>query len=307
MANIPLSSVYTFAGGFVQDRNTIRALAQSDDLNAKRVPNSTLLKFLLDDGAKFSFHLLWTATELVVQTTPQSAVVAAGPDGRVNVGTARGDSQEQIGRAGEGPGLHGVIRDVKCLGSDIVAVGMGRQAYRRDVSGSWSAFHQGILQTPDLRVVRGFNAVHGLSGAELVAVGWYGEIYRWTASGGWGVEDSGTNLILNDVHVTPDGTAYACGQKGLLLRNSHGAWQQVAKDCTDDEIRSLQWFDGRLYMSTDEALLAMDSRDRVTQVKVSANTESTFDTLHAADGVLLSVGPKDICWTTDAKRWNRLD
>jgi hypothetical protein len=307
MANIPLSSVYTFAGGFVQNRTTIRVLGQSDELNAKQIPNSTLLKFIPEDGTKFSFHLLWTATKIVVSAVPQLALIAAGPDGRVNVGNAMGDRLEQIGSANEGPGIHGDIRDLRGLGSDIVAVGMGRQAYRRNELGAWVAFHESVLQVPDLTQVRGFNAAHGTSANELVAVGWYGEIYRWSIKSGWMQEDSGTNLILNDVHMTTDGTTFACGQKGLLLMNANGTWRQVTNDAVEDEIRSLQWFDGKLYLATNDAFLVMDSRGRITPVKISASADVTFDSLHASDGVLLSVGPKDVYWTTDAKRWNRLD
>jgi hypothetical protein len=305
MATLPLSAVYTFVAGIVHDRNTIRVLAQADALNAHGNLNTTFLKFLVAEDKKVSFHVLFTLVKLIAIQTPESTVIAVGPDGRVNVGTAKGEYQEQIGTPKEGPSVHGLIRDLRLIGSDVIAVGMGRQAYRRGAPCKWTPFHKGILQDISLTEVRGFNAVHGLSEREFVAVGWYGEIYRWNEKS-WVREESNTNVILNDVHVTPNGRTYVGGQKGLILQNSGAGWELGPHDFTDDEIRSLQWFGDKLYIATDDALFAMDSRGRVNEVKVSGDA-STFDSLHAGDGVLLSVGAKDICWTNDAKHWHRLD
>ncbi len=305
MATLPLSAVYTFVTGIVHDRNTIRVLAQADALNAHGNLNTTFLKFLVAEDKKFSFHVLFTLVKLIAIQIPESSVIAVGPDGSVNVGTAKGESLEQIGTPKEGPSVHGLIRDLRLIGSDVIAVGMGRQAYRRAAPGKWTPFHKGILQDISLTEVRGFNAVHGLSEKELVAVGWYGEIYRWNGKS-WAGEESNTNLILNDVHVAPNGNTYVGGQKGLLLQNSGTSWEMASPDFTDDEIRSLQWFNDELYIATDDALFALDSRGRVKEVKVSRDA-CTFDSLHAADGVLLSVGTKDIYWTNDARHWHRLD
>jgi hypothetical protein len=306
MADVTLSSVYSFADGFVQSGTVLRVLAQSDELNSKSVPNSTLLKFLPTTQEKFSFHLDWTAMKLVAMQTPSVLVLAAASDGRVSVSTTAGVTLEKIGTSGEGPSVNGLIRDLRTIGAGIFAAGMGRQVYQRVSAGTWVAIHGRMLQPASLTEVRGFNAIHGLNESELLAGGWFGEIYRRKGKS-WREEDSGTNVILNDVHITPEGTSFACGQMGTLLYNSGRGWQKVDHDGTEDEIHSLQWFDGKLYLATDEALFTVDSGGKLKRVKVSASGGSTFQALHANDGVLLSVGIKDIWWTRDARKWHRLD
>lgn len=305
MAPVALSSVYSFVAGFVQTRDILRVLAQSDELNADQVPNTTLLKVLPSQGQKLSFHLLWTATKVVVTGNQPAELIVAGPDGKVDVGTPGGDFQEKIGSPTEGPSVNGLIRDLRLIGDAVFAAGMGRQVYQRVARASWVPLHGGVLQAADLREVRGFNAIHGRDPSELVAVGWHGEIYRRRGAA-WHIEDSGTNAILNDVHVIPNGTAFAGGQGGILIRNSGPGWQILDQGEIEDEIRTLQWFGDRLFIATDDQLFAMDSRDRLSVVKVTPSG-STFDSLHAQDGVLLSVGPKDIWWTKDAKKWQRIE
>jgi hypothetical protein len=290
----------------VQNRDVLRVLAQSDQLNSSNNANTTLLKFLPKQDQIFSFHLQWTATKIVAADQPVVQVIAVGPDGRANVGTPAGDTTEQIGTKQEGPGVHGLISDLRLIGKTIFAAGMRRQVYERTSPSTWQPVHGTILQRPSLTEVRGFNALHGLTESEIAAAGWYGEIYRRRRNT-WSSEDSGTNLILNDIHITPDGTTYACGQKGTLLRNSGSGWEPIDHGATDDEIHSLQWFADRLFLATDEQLFSMDRRGSIKAVNVTTAASSTFGSLHAADGVLLSVGTKDIWWTADAKKWHRLD
>jgi hypothetical protein len=306
MGPLPLSSVYSFVGCFVQSSDVLRVLAQSDELNEHKNPNTTLLKFLPAQNQKFSFHLRWTATKILTVERPKSEVLAAGPDGRVCIRTASGDAQEQIGTPNEGPSVNGLIRDMRVIGATVFAAGMGRQVYERMSGGRWNPIHGSILQPLSLKEVRGFNAIHGLDESEIVAAGWYGEIYRRRVNL-WSAEDSGTNIIINDVHIVPGGTTFACGQKGTLLRDSGSGWQMIDHQVTDDEIRSLQWFRDKLYAATDEDLFAMDSHGKFKRVKVTQTGQSSFDSLHANDGVLMSVGPKDIWWTRDANKWHRLD
>lgn len=302
---VPLSSLFSFVAGWVQSRDVLRVLAQSDELNSKNNANTTLLKFLPAQNQKFSFHLQWTATKIVAVEQPAVQVIAVAPHGQVNVGTAAGDTTEQIGTQKEGPSVHGLIRDLRLIGKTVFAAGMGRQVYERASAGTWVPVHGSILQPLSLTEVRGFNALHGLAEAEIAAAGWYGEIYRRRGNV-WSREDSGTNVILNDIHIAPDGTTYACGQKGTLLRNTGSGWELIDHQATDREIRSLQWFADQLFLATDQQLFSMDRAGNIKAVKVTSQS-STFYALHAADGVLLSVGLKDVWWTTDVKKWHRLD
>jgi hypothetical protein len=305
VAKVSLSSLYSFVSCWVQSRDVLRVLAQSDQLNSTNNANTTLLKFLPKQNQEFSYHLQWTATKIVAVEQPAVQVIAAGPYGQVNVGTAAGDTTEQIGTKQVGPSTHGLMSDLRLIGRTVFAAGMRRQVYERTSAGTWVPVHGTMLHQPSTKEVRGFNALHGLTESEIAAAGWYGEIYRRRGTT-WSREDSGTNVILNDIHIAPNGTTYACGQKGTLLQNSGSGWELIEQEEMEDEIRSLQWFGDRLYLSTDEQLFSMDRKGSIKAVKVTT-AEATFNALHAADGVLLSVGNKDIWWTTDAKKWHRID
>ena len=303
MAVPDLSSVYTFAEGCVHSADVLRVLVQVDELNAKKVPNTMLLRYEPATRDKEGFDLDWTAIKIVSRADPSLLVLAVGPEGQVCVATAAGMSTEQIGTSNEGPPADGLIRDMRIIGSGVFAAGMGRQVYQRVSAGRWKPIHGRILQPQSLTEVRGFNALHGLDESEFLAVGWYGEIYRRKGKT-WREEDSGTNVILNDVHVAPDGTAYAAGQMGVLLRNAGKGWRIIDHGGTKEQIYGLQWFADRLFLATEDELFSLE-KDKLKRIKFQR--ESTFQSLDANDGVLLSVGAKDIWWTRDARKWNRVD
>jgi hypothetical protein len=276
---------------------------QVDELNSRNVLNTMLLKYSPGTREKTGFDLDWTAVKLVALERPSLLVLAVGPDGRVCVGTSASTTIEQIGTSKEGPPADGLIRDMRIIGAEIFAAGMGRQVYQRVSTGRWKPIHGRILQPASLTEVRGFNAIHGLDESEFLAVGWYGEIYRRTGKT-WREEDSGTNVILNDVHVAPNGTAYTAGQMGVLLKNAGKGWRIIDHGATKEQIYGLHWFDDRLFVATGDELFSLE-KDKLKRIKFPR--ESTFQSLHANDGVLLSVGAKDIWWTKDARKWNRVD
>jgi hypothetical protein len=65
----------------------------------------------------------------------------------------------------------------------------------------------------------------------------------------------------------------------------------------------MAWFDGHLYVSSQEAVYRLTD-DGLQVVKVKG--VKTFGYLSAADGVLWSFGIKDVAWTMD-RRWPEVD
>ena len=61
---------FTFATGVVQSADVLRAVAQSDALNGKGAPNTTLMKWVLSEGKRYDFHLDWYVNKVDVRTTP---------------------------------------------------------------------------------------------------------------------------------------------------------------------------------------------------------------------------------------------
>lgn len=306
MAKQRASNFFSFVSGFVQDRNTLRVIAQADELSNAGRPNSTLMKWVRHDQKWYDFHINWFVTRMWVLQQPELQVFAAGPNGRVNIGTLQGDYQEEIDPSENGPRLHGDIRDLRFIGDHIYAAGMGRQIYRRESRNQWIHKDIGILQPISTTDVKGFNSIDGLNEDDILAVGFGGEIWH-LLKGKWHKIESPTNVILNKVRVIRKDTAFACGQKGTLLRGIGGKWGVLDHRSTEDQIWDMEWFDNTLFLATDESLFRLMPDDTLDQVDMKLGEEVTCGFLHANDGVLLSVGRKHICWTKDGIKWIPID
>jgi hypothetical protein len=237
---------------------------------------------------------------------PDLQVFAAGPDGRVNIGTLQGDRLEQIDPSGNGPGLHGHIRDLRFIGNHMYAAGMGRQVYKREGKDQWVRLDAGVLQTPGTTDVKGFNSIDGLGEDDMFAAGFGGEIWHFN-KGKWQQDASPVDVILNKVRVIRKDLAFAGGQMGTLLRRNDDRWEVVDHHSTTNEIWDIEWFNDTLYLATDKKLFRLLPNDTLELVDMKLGKDVTCGALHANDGVLLSVGRKHVCYTEDGKKWIRID
>jgi hypothetical protein len=73
---------------------------------------------------------------------------------------------------------------------------------------------------------------------------------------------------------------------------------------TKEEIWDLQWFGGKLYLSTTRMLYTLEG-DRLKRVDTGKEIPATCYHLDAADGILWSIGAKDIL-QFDGKTWTRI-
>lgn len=296
------SEVFSFVSGFVQSQNIIRIIAQIDQLNDLDRPNSVMLKWELDISKRSDFHLDWYATQSIVILEPVLEMIAVGPDGKVIVGTATGQSEEKIGTKDRDSANFGDIRNINFIGKHIYAVGMRRQVYRREGKDRWKILDKGVFQAKIENGISGFNAIDGANENSIYAVGFNGEIWRFDGKN-WHEIESPTNVILNSVRAVNDTRIYACGQMGTLLKGSGEAWIAIDQSETDDQFWGLEWFKDDLYIATSKQLFILRDDNTLEKVDMGLNYQPTCGSLHANDGVLLSVGRKHVCWTKDGKKW----
>lgn len=203
-----------------------------------------------------------------------------------------------------GPQSEGFIRDLKIIGQHAYATGMGRQVYRRLGPGNWQRFVSGIADTSnDYLQVTGFNAIDGVSEEDIYAVGFDGEIWR-CVRGQWHQITSPTNLILECVKAIKPDLVYAAGQAGILLRGCEDIWEFIDQTQTTQDFWGLEWFSGRLYLSTEEGLFRLNERDELEAVQMNLPEPRTYSQLDASNGALWSFGPKHLSWTVDGQTWN---
>ena len=296
---------YSFISGFVEDKNTARAIAQIDELKEAGATDSELLKWTGADGKWYSFDLEWHATRVCVLQKPELTVIAVGPAGIVVEGSSAGVQEGNIDDSEDGPMRRGDIRDLRVIGKWVYAAGMSRQVYRRERPNQWSRVDSGVVQHRGALDVAGFNSLDGSSEKDIYAVGFAGEIWRF-ANNQWKQLDSPTNMVLHRVRVVSKNLVFACGQEGTLLRGQGDTWRHIDHDATTEDLWGLEWFKDRLFVACDDGLFRLNDDDTLEKVDTGLGDEWTFRHLHCNDGVMFSFGPKHICWTNNAKQWNNV-
>jgi len=294
---------YSFGPCYVQNRATMRVIAQIDELVDAGETASRVMKWV--SGSWSQFSLEWSAVR-VCQVAAPPQFFALGPDGEILVGSPNGAPQEEtLDETIEGPQGRGPLRDLRLIGDHPYAVGMSRQVYRREGAGIWRHRDEGTVLPLGSKIVAGFNSIDGLSEDDFYAVGFGGEIWR-CLKGRWRQIESPTNVVLHRVRVVPDDLAYACGQEGVLLRGRGDEWEQIDHGATEDNLWDLEWYGDRLYLAHDDGLFTLKGANSLEAVKFGIRGTITCRHLHANDGVLLSSGPKNVVWTSDGKKWEEI-
>lgn len=256
-----------------------------------------------DDGdwcSEDEMNVEWNTVGVAVAAKPLEQGIILGPGGQIMCNGSGDFHIESVGDDVADRG--GVLRGIRTIGERVYAVGMGRQVYRRDQKGKWSAIDKGLAPT-DGGVV-GFEAIDGFDEKTITAVGWEGEIWRYTGRS-WKQLKSPTELILTDVCCAGDGTAYACGQMGTVLRGKDDKWEAIEHGAITDNIWGLCWFNDKLYLSTMDAVYTLEG-DKLELVDFGEDVPDTCYHLSAADGVMWSIGGSDIM-AFDGKAWARID
>jgi hypothetical protein len=249
-----------------------------------------------DSAGKWTwFKLPWIATRMCLTGEKYGTLAITGPAGFIYQVRGNEAREEAIDILGGGPDVLGPLRDMRSIGSRIYVVGMSRQVYKREDSGLWIRCDDGVVQSNPTLDTAGLNAIDGLNDDELVAVGYGGEIWR-RVRGRWDPIQSPTNVVLNQVRVTENGVAYACGQKGVLLRGSGANWEVIEHGVTQSELWDIAWFSGKVYVSCDTALYVLENKT-LRKVELGLGDGRSHRYLDTGFGALWSFGVNHVAWT----------
>lgn len=276
-----------------------------DDSAEQKIPHSYVIEY--DAGVWRSepkMNVDWDTVSVTLSKYPLEQGVIMGEGGQVMCNGSGDFHIEQIGIADNSPEHYGPMRGIRLIGDQVYAVGMNRQAYRRDKKGAWTNIDNDIKTPPESDDVTGFEAVDGFNEKEIYAVGWDGEIWQFNGRK-WSQKDSPTNFVLVDVCCAGDGNVYACGRLGTLLRGRGDRWEVIKHESIDDDIWSLAWYKDRLYLSTMDAVYVLED-DRLLFMNMGKDQPETCFHLSTADGVLWSIGARDIM-SFDGSTWTRID
>jgi hypothetical protein len=293
---------FSYVGGVIRNRHTVYLAMVADEASERKIAQSLFTLWhkgqWLDAG-----DVRWRASGMAVARTPLEQMIAIGEWGDVSCVGSGDVHLEHVAASAQKPvSDRGPLRGARRIGSAIYVVGMDRQAYRRTDANRWAEF--GPKTQSQATDPTGFEAVDGFNEQEIYAVGWDGDIWKFSGQT-WEQIPSPTNLVLVDVCCAGNGSVYACGRKGFLIRGRGQTWDAVDTQGLDEDIWSLAWFNERLYCSTLYGVYTLESNG-VREVDMGADQPKTCHRLSAEDGVLWSIGAKDVM-AFDGTSWSRID
>jgi hypothetical protein len=294
---------YRFRLGAVRYSDLCYLAAADPDATSAALPHTVFFSY--DRGTwGVAPPSSWNAISMCVVRQPTERMIAIGEHGNVRVIGGGEDSEHTIADTPDGPRRVGPLREVRAIAQEAYACGMGRQVYRRSEAGPWVRIDQDIGTAAAADAVFGFESIHGFDAGDLYAVGWHGEIWHFDGTT-WHRVDSPTSLLLTRVLCAPDGWAYACGARGVLLRGRGDTWTILSSAAPTADLHDLEWWGDHLIASSTRALYRWTGSN-LEVLSTGDLVAATCHQLDAADGILWSVGETDIL-QLDAERWTRIE
>lgn len=291
---------HTYTDVFVFNKEKVFVAAISDELEDRGEDHALIFRW---HQQKWVHWPITTAVgSLCVVDKPETMVFAMGIDGIVHVIKAPPNAIEVVDDSDNGPSKLVHLKCIRLIGNHVYVAGMARRVYRRETAGTWTAIDAGVF-VPRAERDRGvgFNAIDGVSEQAIYAVGYDGEIWRYDGRR-WYQEPSLTNVALTCVRCIGSDTVYAAGLAGVVLRSVNGTWETLNHDATQDDFWGMTVFEGRLYLAAYEGLFVVDGNDLLS-VDMNLPERASTAYLDAKDGVMWSVGQKDLAYTDDGTIW----
>lgn len=298
----PRFSGLSIATGTVRYSDLGYLIATNDLSVSEGYTDSILLS--LDRGAWGAGAVPWLGCSGTVCHVPAERYLALGTNGSVRA-TGGGSIREEasIASCGMDPEKRGPLREIRGIANGrAYAVGTCRQAYVRDGEDQWRCIDQSAQGGDTPITDTSFESIDGFSDQEIYTVGWEGEIWKYDGSV-FTQQNSPTNLALHKVRCAPDGFAYACGQLGTLLRGRDDRWEVIEHGTTREDLWGMEVFDGQLYVSSSHLVYRLED-GKLTPVDFGDDVPRTCYHLSAADGIMWSIGPKDVM-EFDGSNWTR--
>jgi hypothetical protein len=300
----------TFVCGCVRFAHVGHAIKTVDEVDLEIEPHSTSIYYNSKENQWMVTSddpwIKWLAISATVCEHPQCQMVAIGAWGNVLV-DGKGDFHEELIHDFKkvGPDRCGKLLRVRGIGKRAYAVGMGRMVYRRDDVNKWTAIDKGVLVPGDVIELLGFDGIDGFSEEDIYAGGLQGEIWHYNGKK-WTQLDSPTNVPLYDIICGGDGQVYAAGRDGVLVQGRGDNWRVLTDDAFQRDIWNLCWFADRLFIATTSGLFYLNEKGKIKPVDFGADVPNTTYHLSARDGIMWSIGAKDIM-QYDGKTWTRID
>lgn len=301
---LKVNALLRFTKGFVYRKDWFYIVAVTADLDEKDIYHAVILRWKSGQWAN------WTIANRIISFCAFDglagvATLAMGIDGRIQVGDSAGFRWEMVDTGEEGPSNLRHLTAMRVVGRHVYVAGMARQVYCRPLLGGlWRRADAGALVSKKSLDIEGFKAIDGLNEEDLYAVGFHGQIWHCDGSR-WNRLDSPTNTLMVCVQcVTPD-LVFLSGSNGTVLKGNKNKWEVIHNGATREDFWGMEYFQGTLYLSTNQGALFKLEQDEIVPVDLSLGKDVSTNWLHANDGVLLSVGAHDLAMF-DGTNWTEI-
>jgi hypothetical protein len=297
---LPITKNFILQRGCIADRNFLFLLTYNYEAALQNVPNGQL--FFLRNFIDWSFHdFAWSGVSLDTCLNPKLQCYVLGRDGEILVASDAGFNEERIEDQSLSPLNRGPLQKLRIIDNTVLAVGMGRQAYKRIDFNVWVRFENGLPEPPPNPTIVGFNSIDGNTSNNLYAVGWGGEIWHYNGHQ-WMSIESPTNVILHDVKVIGDDAIYICGNTGVILKGYLHNWEIIEYKGPISNWRTMAWFHGILFIADGHDLYSLNG-NLMSPVKVSTKGFFPAICLHSTGQSLMAVAADSAYMTSDGENW----
>lgn len=299
-----MPATISFGKGFVYRRNWLYVTGSWDELDEQDVAHTLVFRWL--DGEWGHWTIDQRIVSLCVYDAPKGrTVLSMSFDGAIEVRDDTGQRWEVVDEGDNGPSNLRHLTAMRMIGESVYVAGMRRQVYCRPLSGgAWKRVDKGTFVPLDRPEVTGFKAIDGLHEKDIYASGFFGEIWHWDGMA-WAQLDSPTNVLLPSLKCVAPEIVYVAGVKGVVLRGDKNGWQAIANEATQDTFWGIEYYDGTLYLATGQGSLYKLDKEEIVPLELNLDKPFTTGWLHAHDGVLFSVGSRDLL-LFDGNTWREI-
>jgi hypothetical protein len=289
--------------GFIHDKGSIYFYGSTVAANARDEWQSLILQW---SAGSWSCSLIETRLcGICAPAALGDVMVAVGLDGAFVVSKATGMHGDHVDPTPEGPSNLRQITALRAVGAEVFAVGMARMVYRLEPGSiRWRSIASGMVLPFGTGEVAGFKALDRDDRGRLAAVGFFGEIWLYE-NGRWRELDSPTNVKLEAVRWK-EGELFIAGGSGTILYGEPDRLQVYDSTEIRDTIWSAEWFQDRLFLATGRGSVYSLGEGKLRKEELPGKGLISTGHLHAADGILLSVGAHDAL-IYDGAVWTVLD
>lgn len=210
----------------------------------------------------------------------------------------------------------GYMSALKQIGDHLYATGGAGQVYKRLGPNQWVHMDEGILQRPDVDQRLLPRAIDGPNESAIYLVGSISApylppfVYFWNGKVWRRLDLPEVAERITHIHVESDDRIWMCGANGtLLLGNATDGFESLSTVDDNQLFLSVMLFKGKAYLGSNLGLFVYDPADHAAGIlKVLTGMQPELqdaNIVDAVDGVLWSIGPKDIA-RFDGKQWERI-